>query len=192
MQIFKYVNVKSELDYGSLRSILLTRDEFIQSETVLIQRIYTHFKKAPATHKLGVLYVVDSVTRAWVEQARKKGQNIGSSATDGTFAAGVNRVTELLPAFMNDLINTAPEEQKVRFQESSLRGVVQFVDSLMACTSLGRLTHFVSRKSPLPCMFVIWNSRISLELRSGSESSLTYGSVEILFQPSCFRMSSRD
>ena len=75
-----------------------------QSESVLIQKIYTHFKKAPGTHKLGVLYVVDSVTRQWVDQARKIGQLPGSGAPDGTFAAGVTRVTELLPVLMNDII----------------------------------------------------------------------------------------
>ncbi|MDI1489246.1 MAG: hypothetical protein OHK93_008524 [Ramalina farinacea] len=88
----------------------------IQSETVLIQRIYTHFKKAPSTHKLGVLYVVDSVTRAWVEQARKAGQAIGPNENplDGTYAAGHKRVTELLPSFMNDIIATCPDDQKAR------------------------------------------------------------------------------
>jgi protein NRD1 len=84
-----------------------------QSESVLIQKIYTHFKKTPGTHKLGVLYVIDSVTRQWVDQARKASQQIGSGAPDGTFAAGVNRVTELLPVLMNDIIATAPEDQKV-------------------------------------------------------------------------------
>ncbi|MCJ1268353.1 hypothetical protein MMC22_008241 [Lobaria immixta] len=89
----------------------------IQSETVLIQKIYTHFKKAPGTHKLGVLYVVDSVTRQWVDQARKAGQPSGSAVSDGTFAAGVNHVTELLPSFMTDIINTAPEDQKARIKK---------------------------------------------------------------------------
>lgn len=99
---------------------MLTYHGVLQSETVLIQRVYTHFKKVPATHKLGVLYVVDSVTRGWVEQARKAGQTFGSSAPDGTFAAGVNRVTELLPSFMTDIITNAPEEQKVRLLETFL------------------------------------------------------------------------
>jgi protein NRD1 len=80
---------------------------------VLIQKIYTHFKKAPGTHKLGVLYVVDSVTRKWLEQAKSQGQAINSSASDGTYAAGVNRVTELMPALMNDILQTCPEPQKV-------------------------------------------------------------------------------
>jgi hypothetical protein len=61
-----------------------------------------------------VLYVVDSVTRQWVDQARKAGQTPGSGAPDGTFAAGVNRVTELLPVLLTDIINTAPDDQKVR------------------------------------------------------------------------------
>ncbi|OAP60135.1 hypothetical protein AYL99_05137 [Fonsecaea erecta] len=89
----------------------------IQSESVLIQKIYTHFKKTPGTHKLGVLYVIDSVTRQWVDQARKSGQQLGSGAPDGTFAAGVTRVTELLPVLMNDIIATAPEDQKVKIRK---------------------------------------------------------------------------
>ena len=84
-----------------------------QSESVLIQKLYTHFKKTPATHKLGVLYVVDSVTRKWTEQAKLAGQPINSAAEDGTFAAGVNRVKELLPVLMNDIIHSAPDDQKV-------------------------------------------------------------------------------
>jgi protein NRD1 len=85
-----------------------------QSESVLIQKLYTHFKKAPGTHKLGVLYVVDSVTRKWTEQAKSAGQPINSAAQDGTFAAGVHRVKELLPVLMNDIILSSPDDQKVR------------------------------------------------------------------------------
>jgi protein NRD1 len=92
----------------------------LQSESVLIQKIFTHFKKAPGTHKLGVLYVVDSVTRKWLEQAKAQGQAVNSSAPDGTYGAGVNRVTELMPVLMNDILQTAPEEQKVRMRASAL------------------------------------------------------------------------
>jgi protein NRD1 len=71
--------------------------------------------RAPATHKLGVLYVVDSVTRKWTEQAKSAGQPINVSAEDGTFAAGVNRVKELLPNLMNNIITSSTDkDQKVR------------------------------------------------------------------------------
>jgi protein NRD1 len=89
----------------------------VQNESVLIQKIYTHFKKAPGTHKLGVLYVVDSVTRQWVEAARKSGQTPGGDAPDGTFAAGVKRVTDLLPVLMTDIINNAPQDQKDKIKK---------------------------------------------------------------------------
>jgi len=86
----------------------------VQYESVLIQKLFTHFKKTPGTHKLGVLYVVDSVTRKWLDQAKAQGQTPSLSAPDGTFAAGVHRVTELIPILMNDILATAPEDQKVR------------------------------------------------------------------------------
>ncbi|KAH6656663.1 hypothetical protein BKA67DRAFT_163164 [Truncatella angustata] len=89
----------------------------VQSESVLIQKIFTHFKKTPATHKLGVLYVVDSVTRRWIEQAKQQGQTINSSAPDGTYAAGVHRVTELIPVLMNDILQSAPQEQKDKIKK---------------------------------------------------------------------------
>lgn len=85
----------------------------LQSESVLVQKLYTHFRKAPGTHKLGVLYVVDSVTRKWTEQAKSAEQPINGTAPDGTAAAGVFRVKELLPALMSDIIATAPADQKV-------------------------------------------------------------------------------
>ncbi|CZT48864.1 related to RNA binding protein NRD1 protein [Rhynchosporium secalis] len=89
----------------------------VQSESVLIQKLYTHFKKAPGSHKLGVLYVVDSVVRKWTEQAKSAGQPINNSAQDGTFGAGVNRVKELLPMLMNDIIHSAPNDQKEKLRK---------------------------------------------------------------------------
>lgn len=65
--------------------------------------------------------MIDSVTRQWLEHARKAGQQLGPRAADGTFAAGVFHVTELLPSLMTDIINTAPEDQKVRFLDAMRR-----------------------------------------------------------------------
>ncbi|EFW98928.1 RNA-binding protein [Grosmannia clavigera kw1407] len=89
----------------------------VQSESVLIQKLYTHFKRTPGTHKLGVLYVVDSVTRKWLDQAKLQGQAVNSSAPDGTYAAGVNRVTELIPVLMNDILSSAPADQKEKIRK---------------------------------------------------------------------------
>lgn len=81
---------------------------------MIAQRLYRHLKRTPGTHKLGVLYVVDSVTRQWIEKARASGQDLSGTATvDGTFASGVHKITELLPALIDDLIQNAPADHKV-------------------------------------------------------------------------------
>lgn len=98
----------------SLRRRLYEANLAQQDESVLIQNIYTHFKKAPGTHKLGVLYVVDSIVRHWIETTRKPGRPPRSAAPDGTFAAGVDRITKLLPVLMTDIISSASEDHKVQ------------------------------------------------------------------------------
>lgn len=87
-------------------------DYSVQSSTIIIQKLFTHFKKAPGEFKLGVLYVVDSVLRGWMDGAKKSGQALGPGAADGTFAAGVFNITELIDVFVNETIATAPENQK--------------------------------------------------------------------------------
>lgn len=57
---------------------------------------------------------MDSVVRQWIEKAGVSGQDVSSvKVEDGTFAAGVRRITELLPILMNDLVQNAPDDQKV-------------------------------------------------------------------------------
>ncbi|KAG5439150.1 hypothetical protein PCANB_001449 [Pneumocystis canis] len=74
--------------------------------------LYKHFKKTPGTHKLGVLYVLDSIARAYQDLARGD----DTAPEDGTFAGGLQQLTQLLESLMNDMMLYAPEEhrEKVR------------------------------------------------------------------------------
>ena len=51
--------------------------------------------------------------RKWVDLAKQQHQEITSAAQDGTYGAGVFRVTEILPALMDNILQTAPADQKV-------------------------------------------------------------------------------
>ncbi|KAH8706963.1 hypothetical protein GQ44DRAFT_743421 [Phaeosphaeriaceae sp. PMI808] len=84
----------------------------IQYDKVLIEKILLQYSNSPATHKLGVLYVVDSVIRQWVEKAKKAGQFVSKNAAPGTYASGVQMVRDALPVVMSDLVKNAPEGQK--------------------------------------------------------------------------------
>ncbi|KAH9832747.1 protein NRD1-like [Teratosphaeria destructans] len=90
----------------------------IQAETNIVQSLYRALKKAPATHKLGALYVIDSVVRQWIEKSKQNGQdlNIEGRGEPGTYPAAVKRVTELMPALFDDIIKGLPEEQKPKLE----------------------------------------------------------------------------
>lgn len=100
-----------------------------------------------------MLYVVDSVTRKWMEQAKAQGQPIAKGAPDGTFAAGVLRVTELMPTLMNDIIATAPEDQKVRIQRCIERLFHTHIPNSSIALGDGKrcLCHRCCRRRQRPC-----------------------------------------
>ncbi|KAK9453165.1 hypothetical protein V1511DRAFT_490070 [Dipodascopsis uninucleata] len=83
----------------------------VQSESVLIQKLYTHFKRAPASHKLGSLYVVDAIARAYQDEARKLGEVPSPDSPEGTPAAGLYHLTDIIDTLMSD-IAVAPPDQR--------------------------------------------------------------------------------
>jgi hypothetical protein len=49
------------------------------------------------------------------EQARRHGQDISTTTDDATFAGGLRHITSVLPSLMNDILQHAPDSQKVCF-----------------------------------------------------------------------------
>ncbi|KAL5395261.1 hypothetical protein PMIN04_001149 [Paraphaeosphaeria minitans] len=84
----------------------------VQSDVLVVQKIAQQFKNSPGNYKLGVLYVVDSVVRQWLDRAKKTGQTVSRNAAAGTFASGVQKVTDILPLLMTDISQSAPDNQK--------------------------------------------------------------------------------
>ncbi|KAK5136473.1 hypothetical protein LTR08_003118 [Meristemomyces frigidus] len=99
---------------GKILSITNLCVNNIQTESSVVQSLYRALKKAPATHKLGALYVIDSVVRQWIEKAKQTGQelHIEGRGEPGTYSAAVKRVTELMPALFDDIMKGIPQEQK--------------------------------------------------------------------------------
>ncbi|KAH7089985.1 hypothetical protein FB567DRAFT_522014 [Paraphoma chrysanthemicola] len=89
----------------------------IQYDKVLIEKILLQYSNSPATHKLGVLYVVDSVIRQWVERAKKAGQSVSRNSAPGTYASGVQMARDALPVVMSDLVKNAPDNQKEKISK---------------------------------------------------------------------------
>jgi protein NRD1 len=90
----------------------------VQAEQHITQCMYRALKKAPSTHKLGALYVIDSVVRQWIESAKKAGQDlhIEGRGEPGTYPAAVKRITELMPALIDDIVKVIPDDQKPKLE----------------------------------------------------------------------------
>jgi protein NRD1 len=64
-----------------------------------------------------VFYVIDSISRQWLERAKKTGQAVSRNAAPGTFASGVQKITDVLPGLMTNLIQSAPANQKEKISK---------------------------------------------------------------------------
>lgn len=76
----------------------------VGQESNLITILYSNCKAVPSTHKLGTLYVVDSIVRGFTEEAKKENQEINQLAPDGTFASAVYKITELIESLVDDAL----------------------------------------------------------------------------------------
>lgn len=76
-------------------------------------------KKAPPTHKLGPIYIIDGVLRQWIELGKRAGQNVNAKRRDtdaGTYAAAIKRLSELTSPLMEDLFKALPQDQRKKVE----------------------------------------------------------------------------
>lgn len=74
----------------------------VKDGSQIVSALYNSCKATPSSHKLGALYVVDSIVRVYKEEAKKRGEAIDASAPEGSFASGVYKISELIESIMDD------------------------------------------------------------------------------------------
>ncbi|ODV95182.1 hypothetical protein PACTADRAFT_49930 [Pachysolen tannophilus NRRL Y-2460] len=74
----------------------------VSDESKIVQKLYIQCKATPSTHKLGILYVIDSIVRAYVEECKKLNLSINEDANDGTFASGVYKISTIIENLIDD------------------------------------------------------------------------------------------
>lgn len=75
-----------------------------EKESKIVAALYSSCKSAAPSHKLGTLYVVDSVTRKLKDGAVASNETIDASAPDGTFASAVYKIGQLIESLMDDAL----------------------------------------------------------------------------------------
>lgn len=84
----------------------------VHSESQIMPEVLSNIQSVPSTHKLGALYVLDSIAKAYKAEAEKKGEVVTTNATEGTFAAGLVKLGKGLKHAVDVTINCVPEDQK--------------------------------------------------------------------------------
>lgn len=74
----------------------------VAEESKFITILYASCKATPSSHKLGALYVVDSIVRVYMDEAKKRNEVVSALAPEGTFAAGVYKISELVESIIDD------------------------------------------------------------------------------------------
>lgn len=97
---------------GVIATITNIAVQHVKSEESIVEAFYHAVKKAPATHKLGAIYAIDSVVRQWAEKTKKGGYAVPveSRQTAGTYPAALKRIGDLMPALIQDAAKSMPKE----------------------------------------------------------------------------------
>ncbi|RKP32517.1 hypothetical protein METBISCDRAFT_12140 [Metschnikowia bicuspidata] len=88
----------------------------VADEASIIAELDVCCRAMPSSHRLGALYVVDSIVRIYTDEAKKRNQSVSSLAPEGTFASGVHRISLLVEGLIDnalELLITPATNQKI-------------------------------------------------------------------------------
>ncbi|CCD25719.1 Nrd1 complex RNA-binding subunit NDAI_0F04010 [Naumovozyma dairenensis CBS 421] len=90
--------------------------ENVELEEKMVSSIINYSKTCQDSHKLGALYIIDSIAKVYLEQARAHKQYIKSTAKPGTYAHAVYVLGEAIQDLLYDSISKSNAEntEKVR------------------------------------------------------------------------------
>lgn len=92
----------------------------VSEESSIVSTLYLQCKTTPLSHKLGMLYVIDSITRAYVEDAKKKGIKVDESAPEGTSAAGAYKISTYIESLIDDTMGLITNDKLQKEKISKL------------------------------------------------------------------------
>ncbi|ODQ80355.1 hypothetical protein BABINDRAFT_171283 [Babjeviella inositovora NRRL Y-12698] len=95
-----------------IRKLTELASKNVEMESQMVSKLYAHCKATPSTHKLGALYVLDSILRAYATAAQQENQTVGETAPDGTAAAGVFQISQVVDLLLKDSLEFMVDEDE--------------------------------------------------------------------------------
>ncbi|SMN19746.1 similar to Saccharomyces cerevisiae YNL251C NRD1 RNA-binding protein, subunit of Nrd1 complex (Nrd1p-Nab3p-Sen1p) [Maudiozyma saulgeensis] len=111
-----FKDLKSGISGSRIKKLTSYALEHVADEDQLMNSIITYARNCSNTHKLGSLYIIDSIGRIYLDEARAKDQFIKPTAPLGSYAHGVYTLGEAIQELLVDGINKSDEDHKEKIR----------------------------------------------------------------------------
>lgn len=111
-----FKELKSGISGSRIKKLTTYALEHVSDEEKLISALIDYSRNSSETHKLGSLYIIDSIGRAYLDEARAKDDYIKPTAMVGSCAHGVYVLGEAIQELLTDGINKSNEDHKEKIR----------------------------------------------------------------------------
>ena len=107
-----FKELKSGISASRIKKLTTYSLDHVDQEEQLISLIVEYSKTCPDSHKLGSLYIIDSIGRAYLDEARYKEEYIKPTAKSGSCAHGVYLLGEAIRDLLSEAISKSSDDHK--------------------------------------------------------------------------------
>lgn len=108
--------LKSGISGSRIKKLTAYALEHVEDEEQIISLIINYSKTCSDSHKLGSLYIIDSIGRAYLDEARANDDYIKPTAKKGTCAHAVYRLGESIQELLTSAISKSNEDHREKIR----------------------------------------------------------------------------
>lgn len=108
--------LKSGISGSRIKKLTTHALEHVEDEQTIISLIINYSKTCSDSHKLGSLYIIDSIGRAYLDEARANDEYIKSTAKVGTCAHAVYTLGESIQDLLTSAISKSNEDHREKIR----------------------------------------------------------------------------
>ena len=108
--------LKSGISGSRIKKLTSYALDHVSEEPWLMQKVIEYSRSSPETHKLGSLYIIDSIGRAFLEQARARDDYIKATAKEGSCAHAVYTLGEAIQELLGNAISKSSDDHREKIR----------------------------------------------------------------------------
>lgn len=109
-------DLKSGISGSRIKKLTTFALDNINLEDKFIKLIINYSKTCPNTHKLGSLYIIDSIGRAFLDEVRNNNDHVNEKSKIGTCAHAIYVIGENIKDLLIDVIAKSEEENREKIR----------------------------------------------------------------------------